>query len=131
MDWKRDSAVHATLWSSAERLQVVEVAGRARVDDPVDDVEDDERERKTLARQLVNAPRAPLAGVHVDGRARRRHDDRRRRRAGTGRRRRLAVRRPAARPQLRRQTDTQIYSVKWRHRVMVTIRSPSCGYITT
>ena len=46
------------------------LSGRARrygVGDPVDDIEEEERQRKTLARDLVDAPRSSLATLGVYG----------------------------------------------------------------
>ena len=40
---------------------------RDRVGDPVYDVEQEEGDRKALARHLVNPPRPSLAGLDVDG----------------------------------------------------------------
>jgi len=87
----------------AERLEVVEITGRARVDHPVDHVEDDERERKAFAREFIDASRPAFAGVHVDGRPWRRNDHGRRTAACTCSRRVAAVNRSCtatARPQL-------------------------------
>jgi len=73
--------------SLAEGVEVVEITRRPSVDDPVDDVEHNERQRKTFPRQFVDAPRSTFACVHVDRRPRRNYD----RRTATSSRR-LAVR---------------------------------------
>jgi len=90
------SDVDCLAMSLAERVEVVEITRRPSVDDPVDDVEHNERQRKTFPRQFVDAPRSTFACVHVDGRPRRNYD----RRTATSSRR-LAVRSTdTGRPQL-------------------------------
>ena len=76
------------LTSSADGVELVEITGRSSVDDPVDNVEYNERQRKTFPRQFVDTSRSTFACIYVDCRPWRNDH---RRSAGVSRRR-LAVR---------------------------------------